>query len=640
MGLNILVVEDQFIEANDLGNILREAGHTVIGTAKSVDQAMTILKKSTPDIVLLDIYLKGTLTGIDLAKTLGQENIPFIYISANSNESTLDLAKATHPHGFLVKPYRAKDIIVALDIASYRHRYSLELNAKHAKEIIERLEAIELEGNDILTKLTAVLLAVKPFIPFELVLIDLDIDDFGLSRIFGFERKGYYELSALNGGDLRQKLGLTLTEVNSLRAGYSALIRPVIRNSKDFTGSSASYKAIRKLFGIQSSLQFPLLSSGEPHMMISFYNTESDGYSTDHISLLKPVSDLLQKILGSVKKQYKGTTEGVSPYRSAVSQKDNPAFDHIIGNSVKLLAALEQVRQVASFDASVLILGETGVGKEGLVKAIHKLSSRHGRPLIRINCAAIPESLVESELFGHERGAFTGAFERRIGKFEQAQGGTIFLDEIGEMPLEVQTKLLRVIQEKELERVGGRTTIKIDVRIVAATNRDLYKDVAAGKFRIDLYYRINVFPINLAPLRERRDDIPLLVEHFLKRHSTHSANKKSISHGEMEKLIQYSWPGNIRELENIIERHALTTQSDLITFIDLPTDSGADYIDPDADKFQSIADLDKAHIIEALRKCNGKVSGKGGAAEMLQLPPTTLASKMKKLGIVWQYLLG
>jgi transcriptional regulator with GAF, ATPase, and Fis domain len=215
------------------------------------------------------------------------------------------------------------------------------------------------------------------------------------------------------------------------------------------------------------------------------------------------------------------------------------------------------------------------------------------------------------------------------------------LDEIGEMPVEIQGKLLRVIQEKELERVGGRETIKIDVRIVTATNRNLYKEVAAGKFRIDLYYRINVFPITLAPLRERKEDIPLLIAHFLQ-HQAH-VNKmpsKQISKEALQQLTDYSWPGNIRELQHVIERHVLLARSSVITFIELPEEEIDGEKKAEAPKkFKSIADIDKAHIVSALQQCNGKVSGKGGAAEMLQMPPTTLASKMKKLGIVWRYLL-
>lgn len=644
MGLNILIVEDQFIEANELRNILQDAGHMVAGIAKSVDQALAILKKVTPDIVLLDIFLKGTLTGIDLAQILGGEHIPFIYISANSNASTLDAAKATHPYGFLVKPYRPKDIVVALDIASYRHQYALELKLKQSMKLNEMLKSVQEEESGPDQKLLAVVVALKAFLPFDYMIIDTHTTDKSLSSFYTFERLGYNDFRRLNGLDFMELSGLNQSELSALRLQYAAQIRPLFRNESDFGKVGPLQKIsriVRKLQGSQSYLWYPLPSIEEKEMVLSFYSIEDESYQIEHITLLQPVAEMLTGILTEVQQLQNKIAKGMFPKTMlAANKEDNPAFRHIIGKSAKLIIALDQVSQVAAFDASVLILGETGVGKEGLVKALHLLSSRRAKPLVRINCAAIPGNLVESELFGHERGAFTGAFERRIGKFEQAEGGTIFLDEIGEMPLEVQSKLLRVIQEKELERVGGRTTIKVNVRIVAATNRDLYKEVAAGKFRIDLYYRINVFPITLAPLRERKEDIPLLVEYFLKKHTGSLIAEKQLSADEMQKLIKYSWPGNIRELENVIERHALLTTSAIIDHIDLPAELPYEELPEESPAFPSIANLDKAHIIEALKKCNGKVSGKGGAAEMLQLPPTTLASKMKRLGIVWQYLLG
>jgi DNA-binding NtrC family response regulator len=463
MGLNVLIVEDQFIEANDLQLILESAGHLVCGVAKSVPAAHELLKINKPDIVLLDIFLKGAQTGIDLAPVLTNENIPFIFISANSDPSTFDAAKATRPDGFLIKPFRKLDILVALDIAIYRHQH------------------------------------------------------------------------ALNQDQWRRRSS-AFPEQNEARA----------------------------------------------------------------------------------------------------------EFKHIIGHSPRLLQALDLASQVAPLDTTVLILGETGVGKEGIAKAIHQLSKRKNKPLIKVNCGAIPTSLIESELFGHEKGAFSGASDRRIGKFEQAQGGTIFLDEIGEMPLETQTKLLRVIQEKELERIGGRTTIKLDIRFITATNRNLYKEVAEGKFRIDLYYRINVFTITLAPLRERREDIPGLVDFFLNKHTKLSYNQaKKVSPQALEKLLAYSWPGNIRELENVIERHVITTPFGIISSIDLQEEETADNQKlRDVSNTKSVSDNEKHYILAALTKSNGKVSGKGGAAEILNLPAATLVSKMKKLGINWSFVSG
>jgi len=315
-----------------------------------------------------------------------------------------------------------------------------------------------------------------------------------------------------------------------------------------------------------------------------------------------------------------------------------PELEGIIGRSPKFLEALDKVSQVAPFDNTVLITGdETGVGKEGLVKALHQLSNRKTKAFVKVNCAAIPVNLVESELFGHEKGAFTGAVEKRLGKFELANGGTLFLDEIGELPVEVQSKLLRAIQEKEIERVGGRTTITTDVRIIAATNRNLLQEIADGNFRLDLYYRLNVFPITLAPLRERKQDIAALANHFLTIFGKTSRRQDiTLTEAAMKQLHNYDWPGNIRELEHVIERHIVLAKKSVIDFFEMPepmlvpsffTSVGAE--------IKSFDEMDKAHIISALRRCNGKVSGEGSAGALLKLRPTTLRSKMKRLGITW-----
>ena len=317
-------------------------------------------------------------------------------------------------------------------------------------------------------------------------------------------------------------------------------------------------------------------------------------------------------------------------------QLHKPAIEGIIGSSPQLIEALDKISQVAPFDSTVLILGETGVGKEGLVKALHQLSPRKTKPLIKVNCASIPLTLVESELFGHEKGSFTGSVERRIGKFELANGGTLFLDEVAELPVGVQSKLLRAIQEKEIERVGGRTSIKVDVRIVAATNRNLVQEIADGNFRLDLYYRLNVFPIKLSSLRDRKQDIPALAEHFLNIFCKRSGREKLfLSEVAMKQLQNYTWPGNIRELQNLIERHVLLARGPVInSFImpePLPATGTLPHPEPEVKPFK---EMDRDHIILALKKSNGKVAGKGGAGELLKLPPTTLRSKMKRLGIV------
>ncbi|MFK7807858.1 MAG: sigma 54-interacting transcriptional regulator [Saprospiraceae bacterium] len=305
-------------------------------------------------------------------------------------------------------------------------------------------------------------------------------------------------------------------------------------------------------------------------------------------------------------------------------------FSNIISRDPKYKKVLRQVEQVADTEATVLILGETGTGKELLARAVHMLSSRANKQMVKVNCGSLPENLIESELFGHERGAFTGAHQRKIGKFERADKGTIFLDEIGELPLDLQSQLLRVLQEGEIERVGGTELINVDVRVIAATNRDLEDLVTEGKFREDLYYRLNVFPIYNLPLRERREDIPILVKHFVEKYSK-KLNKTilEIPQSGMNQLMAYEFMGNVRELENMVER-AVILSKDKVLKIDMALSRSKDKRPV---KFLSMEDMQKEHIIEALRRTNGKVSGKNGAAVLLDMNGKTLSSRMKKLDI-------
>lgn len=319
-------------------------------------------------------------------------------------------------------------------------------------------------------------------------------------------------------------------------------------------------------------------------------------------------------------------------------------FDEIVGQSRTLQEALDKVRLVATTDSSVLILGETGTGKELIARAVHSHSKRKDRPLIKVNCAALPSGLIESELFGHEKGAFTGATEKRIGRFELADGGTLFLDEIGEIPPEVQVKLLRVLQEREFERVGSNKTLRVDVRVVAATNRDLTKAVAEGKFRQDLYYRLNVFPVPLPPLRERQEDIPLLVHYFVARYAAKIGRRISrVPRDVMQRLVAYSWPGNIRELENVIERTLILSPGpDLLLEPGmLPVTSSP--VSTNTSTQPSIAhsptdaltleDAERSHVTAVLKQTKWRVDGPHGAARILNVHPNTLRSRMKKLGI-------
>ncbi len=313
--------------------------------------------------------------------------------------------------------------------------------------------------------------------------------------------------------------------------------------------------------------------------------------------------------------------------------KLNYNFEEIISKSIKFQKVLKQIEQVASTDATVLILGESGTGKELIARAVHNISNRSKRPLVKVNCATLPANLIESELFGHEKGAFTGALDRKIGRFELADGGTVFLDEIGELPVELQAKLLRVLQEGEFERLGNPKTMKVNVRVIAATNRNLQQAIEKKEFREDLYYRLNVFPITCLPLRERKEDIPLLVKHFCQKHEGKIGKKvSSISTKIMDALMDYDWPGNIRELENIIERALILSRDGELEYGDwVPTKKAHSN---GKVKVNTMEEVEKDHILSILRQTNWKISGEKGAAKMLGLNATTLEARMKKLGIV------
>lgn len=450
MKARILIVEDHFVEAVNLRIILDKAGYEICSIASSFNEAMTIVRDEKPDMVLLDIHLQGKLTGIDLAKVLKDRNVGFVYLSANSDRRTLEAAKMTEPYGFLVKPFREKDVLVTLDVAWYRHQQNQQLDARHKQ------------------------------------------------------------------------------------AG-SAILDPCSKG---------------------------MITSGQ-----------------------------------------------------------------------RMQEVINNITAVAPSDISVLILGESGTGKELAASCIHSNSPRKSKPFVVVNCAALPANLIESELFGHEKGSFTGATEKRIGKFEQADGGTVFLDEIGELPIDMQVKLLRVLQEKEVEPIGGKKK-RVDVRIIAATNRILEEEIAAGRFRMDLYYRLNVFPIQLPPLRDRGDDILPIAKHFMQYYARReNKNITGMTNNVEQALLDYQWPGNIRELENVIARSVLLTTGTVLNTLLLPVTQNKPTDTIATNTSKKIYENERDYIVAMLKRCSGKIYGEGGAAELMDINPSTLVSRMKKLGI-------
>ena len=451
MPRSVFIVEDEYIIAEDLRSILSDLDYQVVGHSMNASDALVHIKKTAPDLVLLDIRIEGEIDGIALAKILNDKhNVPFIFITSHADQRTLEGIKETRPLGYVLKPFDRRDLYVALDI------------------------------------------------------------------------------------------------------GFSKITNEKLRRENEY---------------LQEEIQ------------------------SQH--------------------------------------------SRIIGKSEVLQRTLTKVTQIAPTDMTVLIQGETGTGKELIARAVHELSGRSKKPLIKINCAALPAELIESELFGHEKGSFTGATQRRIGKFELAHQGSIFLDEIGELPLALQPKLLRAIQEKEIERLGGNQTLRLDVRVIAATNRRLEQEVAQGHFRSDLFYRINVFPVDVPPLRDRPEDIPLLATHFLQK-TIKKVGKPitRIDKGALQILSTCAWPGNIRELEHVIERGVISATPPTLQATDLnlhpkqsSPKSSAVFVP------MRYAEAERKLILETLQACRGRIRGAGGAAEILGIPPSTLESRMKRLGV-------
>jgi formate hydrogenlyase transcriptional activator len=399
---------------------------------------------------------------------------------------------------------------------------------------------------------------------------------------------------------------------------------------------------------IQSYCVVPLVAMGESLGTFALWSETQNRYTEADAELLREVANQVALAIANMKSyeeiaSLKARLEKENVYLQEEIRTEHN-FEEIVGDSPPLLALLRRVDQVAPTDSTVLIYGETGTGKELIARAIHNRSNRKDRPLVKVNCSAISAGLVESELFGHVKGAFTGAFERRIGRFELADGGTIFLDEVGELPLDTQVKLLRVLQEREFEPVGSNRSVHVDVRIICATNRNLEESIKAGTFRSDLYYRLNVFPLEVPPLRERRSDIDQLARFFVSRYARNLGKKLTgISTAATQKLLSYSWPGNIRELQNVIERALILSNGPILDLEgDLNNVPASPVSEPqvaevltdgDQSPLKTLQEVERTHILAVLEQTHGVIEGSNGAAKTLGLHPNTLRHRMEKLGI-------
>ncbi|MVN77542.1 response regulator [Hymenobacter sp. HMF4947] len=655
----VLIVEDEYVIANDLRLLLLDAGYGVMAIADSVAEARQLLGQQRPDIVLLDIYLKGSATGLDLAATLEETGIPFIYLSANDSPSVLEAVKATQPSGYIVKPFREKDVLTALEIGRYRHAHGVEMRLREEKTLQIALTETLAEQVPWPQKLLQAARLLQTPIGFDLVTVRYQ--DAQTYLHYCFYRTGFDEYQTLD-----EEAFLRLTNLPAALSTDLQVVATVFNqtpgyyNEEKFAELGQQHPLmhrIAKTLRMSSALVMPMAVGPTHHCILSFFSRQPAAYQARHLALLdrleQPMVLTLERALAF--EEIARLSEQLRQENSYLQEevKTTANFEEIIGTSPLLLQVFNQVSQVAPTDSTVLILGESGTGKELFARAIHNLSARRDKILVKLNCAALPATLIESELFGHEKGAFTGALERRIGKFELAKGGTIFLDEIGELPLELQAKLLRVLQDKEIERLGGNTPIKTDVRVLVATNRELEKEVSAGRFRMDLYFRLAVFPLTVPPLRERASDIPALATFFAQKAARKLGKPfKGLAPMALQQLTAYAWPGNIRELENIIE------QSVIISDGQQPLELGRSLASPlfqasgvgrpaeeaprsptpqppkdllDVKHLQQ--ETEREYILSVLVKTNGRVRGSGGAAELLQLKPTTLEYRMEKLGI-------
>lgn len=396
-------------------------------------------------------------------------------------------------------------------------------------------------------------------------------------------------------------------------------------------------------FGTKSLLVIPLLVDGNLEGIYLFsIRNEKRQWSEQHVAELKLISENLANAYtrSQAMKEIEQLKNELQLENTYLREEVRVAhgFDEIIGENAELRRSLQAVEKVAPTEVAVLILGETGTGKELVARALHDLSARRDKPMVCVNCPALPAGLIESELFGHEKGAFTGAQSRRVGRFEAASGGTIFLDELGELPLKLQSKLLRVLQTGEFERLGGSETLHANVRLIAATNRDLAEAVERSEFRADLYYRISTFPIHLPALRDRKEDVPMLAEHFVRKHAER-LNKEitAISPSMIKELMAYSWPGNVRELESIVERALISSISPALLKLSSPLNpaTGTSVTKPELSSARNVdlAAVNRSHILKVLEQTDWMVSGRNGAASVLGMPPSTLRSKMKRLNI-------
>ena len=633
--LRILLLEDVPTDAELAERELRNAKISFSTTRVATKEAYLAELTSKPDIILADFSLPGFSGNEALA--LAQEkcpDIPFVFVSGAIGEERAIESLKQGATDYVLKQ-RLSRLVPAVQRAlqETKERVERERAEEALRQSEERHRVLLDINNAIIANLDraslfdAIAQALNKVLPFHRASLALHDPATDLIRVYALAGTVPPKGFAATTGATFPRQGSHLAEVLDKRE------HRIRRDLEKEVRVGLEDHLLEE--GIRSYIAAPLVAKGQAFGTLNVGSREPEAYSDGNAEFLVEVAHQVALAI-----QNMWAYEEIAELKARLEQenvylqeeiKTEHNFEEIVGGCPAIKKVLKAVETVAPTDATVLICSETGTGKELVARAVHNLSPRKGKPLVKINCATLPTNLIESELFGHERGAFTGALSRKIGRFELADGGTIFLDEIGDLPLDMQTKLLRVLQEGEFERVGGTRTIKVDVRVIAATNRDLEKAMREERFRSDLYYRLNVFPISLPALRDRKEDIELLVKHFVRKCCKRIGRGiETIPQQTLAAMVSYSWPGNIRELQNVIERAVILSQGPNLELGDWSPQA----VRPSGPA--PVATLDeaqRAHIVEVLQLTGGKVSGERGAAQILGIKPTTLESRMKKLGI-------
>ena len=609
----ILLVDDNPTNLQLLFGTLKGLGHKLL-VAKSGEDALKVAQWAHPDLILLDILMSG-MDGFETCAKLKDNpqtsDIAVIFLSALDDTDDKIKGLTMGAVDYIAKPFQAEEVIARVETHLTISRLRTEL--------AERNRQLEAANQPIL-------------------------DSVG-DGIYGLDLDGVITFAnpaamRLTGYTQEALIGQSLHELHMYArwdgSPYHFIETGVYQTLKQGIAKQSDSDVFWRLSGDHFAVSWtctPIKRGGDVQGAVLAFRDVTPRKRQEHA-----LRDALAEV-----ETLRDRLQAENAYLQA-EVKTEGRFDSIVGESPALKAVLDQIDQVAPTNSSVLIIGESGTGKEAMARAIHDLSARRDRPLIKVNCGAITPTLIESELFGHEKGAFTGASKQRQGHFELADGGTIFLDEVGELPLDAQVKLLRVLQEHEISRLGSESAITVDVRVIAATNRELVEMVENGSFRMDLFYRLNVFPLTVPPLRDRREDIPLLVTKFLADQARAQGRAFSrIAEDGMQLLMAYHWPGNIRELQNVIERAAILARDKIVPIAPHLVNSGiantaertpANPAAPtNDDTFVSLAENEARYIRRVLDHTQWAIAGRGGAAEILDLPASTLRSRMKKLGI-------